>query len=305
MHARRLASRGPPATARPGCAGRRRSPRSSADGRGSRSARCAGRAGRRAGRTGSCGTAASPITGNAAASARVYGCAASANTLSFGPSSTIRPAYITAIRRQMFASVERSCVMKMIARPRSRWRSASRRSTCAWTITSSAVVGSSAISIRGSHAIASAIRTRWRWPPDSWCGYARRAPRRQAHQLEQLRPPASRGSPRSRECSRIASAIWSPTRCTGLSVWSAPWKTIASSVQRTARSRPGFMSNTSSPSSSTSPVTSCPAAAGAAAPTPSWTCHSPTRRRCQASRPRPARGPRRARPGWAPGTTPA
>ncbi len=53
----------------------------------------------------------------------------------------------------------------------------------------------------------------------------------------------------------MASAIWSPTRWTGLSVWSAPWKTIASSVQRTARSRPGLISRTSSPSSSTSPLT--------------------------------------------------
>ena len=56
----------------------------------------------------------------------------------------------------------------------------------------------------------------------------------------------------------MASAIWSPTRCTGLSVWSAPWNTIARSVQRTARSRPGFIASTSSPSSRTSPVTSVP-----------------------------------------------
>ncbi len=48
--------------------------------------------------------------------------------------------------RQTLARTERSWVMKSIARPRSRWRSSSRRSTCACTITSSAVVGSSAIS---------------------------------------------------------------------------------------------------------------------------------------------------------------
>ena len=114
--------------------------------------------------------AGSPITGNAAASARVYGCTASAKTLSLGPSSTIRPAYITAIRLQMSASVERSCVMKMIARPNSRCRSSSSLSTCAWTITSSAVVGSSAISSLGSQASASPISTRWRWPPESSCG---------------------------------------------------------------------------------------------------------------------------------------
>ena len=41
---------------------------------------------------------------------------------------------------------------------------------CACTVTSSAVVGSSAISRSGSLASAMAIITRWRWPPDSWCG---------------------------------------------------------------------------------------------------------------------------------------
>ena len=37
-------------------------------------------------------------------------------------------------------------------------------------VTSSAVVGSSAISSSGSQASAMAIITRWRMPPDSWCG---------------------------------------------------------------------------------------------------------------------------------------
>ena len=41
---------------------------------------------------------------------------------------------------------------------------------CAWIDTSSAVVGSSAISKRGSAASASAITTRWRMPPENWCG---------------------------------------------------------------------------------------------------------------------------------------
>ena len=42
----------------------------------------------------------------------------------------------------------------------------------AWIVTSSAVVGSSAISTFGSHASAIAIITRWRMPPESWCGYS-------------------------------------------------------------------------------------------------------------------------------------
>ena len=37
-------------------------------------------------------------------------------------------------------------------------------------VTSSAVVGSSAMSRRGLHAMAIAIMTRWFMPPESWCG---------------------------------------------------------------------------------------------------------------------------------------
>ena len=60
----------------------------------------------------------------------------------------------------------------MSTRPmcRSAWISASRRRICAWTVTSSAVVGSSAMSTSGSIARAAAIITRWRMPPENWCG---------------------------------------------------------------------------------------------------------------------------------------
>ncbi len=37
----------------------------------------------------------------------------------------------------------------------------------AWIVTSSAVVGSSAMSTLGSHESASAIITRWRMPPEN------------------------------------------------------------------------------------------------------------------------------------------
>ena len=55
--------------------------------------------------------------------------------------------------------------------------SRSRRSSissriCFWIVTSSAVVGSSAISSFGSQASAIAIITRWRMPPENWCGYS-------------------------------------------------------------------------------------------------------------------------------------
>ena len=55
--------------------------------------------------------------------------------------------------------------------PSSSLQPRSRSRICAWTVTSSAVVGSSAISSFGPQASAMAIITRWRMPPDSSCGY--------------------------------------------------------------------------------------------------------------------------------------
>ena len=49
---------------------------------------------------------------------------------------------------------------------------ASRSRIWACTVTSSAVVGSSANRSFGPQASAIAIMTRWRMPPDSWCGYS-------------------------------------------------------------------------------------------------------------------------------------
>ena len=65
-----------------------------------------------------------------------------------------------------------SWVIRMIARPRLACNSRSRSRICACVVTSSAVVGSSAIRMRGSHASAMAIITRWRRPPESWNGYS-------------------------------------------------------------------------------------------------------------------------------------
>jgi hypothetical protein len=48
--------------------------------------------------------------------------------------------------------------------------SSTRFSTCFCTVTSRAVVGSSQTSSSGSLASAIASTTRWRWPPESWCG---------------------------------------------------------------------------------------------------------------------------------------
>src|SRR5216684_4490600 len=64
-------------------------------------------------------------------------------------------------------------VMKIMARPCSRWISRSSLRYCAWIVTSRLVVGSSAMRSRGPHEIAMAPTTRWRIPPESWCGYSR------------------------------------------------------------------------------------------------------------------------------------
>ncbi|CFM13972.1 Protein of uncharacterised function (DUF1602) [Bordetella pertussis] len=56
------------------------------------------------------------------------------------------------------------------AMPISRWMPASSSSTWACTVTSSAVVGSSAISSLGSAASAMAIIRRCFWPPENWKG---------------------------------------------------------------------------------------------------------------------------------------
>ncbi len=102
-----------------------------------------------------------------ASSPRVYGCVGAANSASTGALSTTSPAYITETRCAMRATMPRSWVISSSARPSSRCSVCSSRRICACTVTSSAVVGSSAISSSGSHISAIAIITRWRSPPES------------------------------------------------------------------------------------------------------------------------------------------
>ena len=61
-------------------------------------------------------------------------------------------------------------VISMTAMPKRDFMSCSSSRICAWIVTSSAVVGSSAISSFGLHDSAIAIITRWRMPPENWCG---------------------------------------------------------------------------------------------------------------------------------------
>src|SRR4051794_6932643 len=100
----------------------------------------------------------------------VYGCPIRRNTSSVGPLSMIVPPYITIMRCTFSAMTPRSCEIRIIDMPRSSTRSAIRSRICPWMVTSSAVVGSSAISTSGWQASAIAMVTRCRWPPENWCG---------------------------------------------------------------------------------------------------------------------------------------
>ncbi len=132
------------------------------------------------------------------------------------------------------------------------WRSCSlaRRSRiCFWIVTSSAVVGSSAMRSLGSQAIAMAIITRCCWPPESsWgklltrsCGSGM---------------PTSDSSSTARAaaafavipmCRRSTSPICSPTGNTGFSDVIGSWKITEMSLPRMSCRRSGEAFRRSSP----------------------------------------------------------
>ena len=77
---------------------------------------------------------------------------------------------MTAIRSARSATTPMSWVISTMALSSLLRRLRIRSRISAWTVTSSAVVGSSAISSFGSQESDWAIMARWRWPPESWCG---------------------------------------------------------------------------------------------------------------------------------------
>ena len=129
------------------------------------------------------------------------------------PLSTSLPAYITWMCSQCSATTPRSWVTIATAALNSCFKASIRSRICAWTVTSSAVVGSSAISRSGFSASAIAIIARWRIPPENSWGYcfARRSgcAIRTRSSISTARPNASFFETSS--CVVITSAIWSPT----------------------------------------------------------------------------------------------
>ena len=198
----------------------------------------------------------------------MYGCRGSRNTSVAGPSSTMRPAYITASRSLTSVRTERSCVMNNIESPSSSCSCFRRRRTCACTITSSAVVGSSAITRSGWHASAIAIITRCFCPPENSCGKSRE--RRPGRPTCSSNSPARSSASRrvAGPCARIGSAIWSPTRITGSSACCAPWKMIDPCVHRIAPSWFGSIASTSWPFNVTRPCMRVPRGSRRIRPSP-------------------------------------
>ncbi len=156
----------------------------------------------------------------------------------------------------MRATTPMSCVTSTMAMPSRARRSASRSRICAWMVTSSAVVGSSASSRAGSHSSARAMPTRWRMPPDSSCGNcfsrASGSPMPTRRSSSPARSSAARRP--SPVCQRRISVSWRPMDSTGFSEVAGFWKIIAMRRPRMAASRAGGAASRSSPSNTMRPA---------------------------------------------------
>ena len=127
-------------------------------------------------------------------------------------------------------------------------------------VTSSAVVGSSAISSAGCSAMACAIITRWRWPPDNSCG-KRSSPYRAAG----IPTRSSLAAAISRASERLVpawitsvSATCAPIVRTGFSAVIGSWKIIAMRRPRIPHIAASSSANRSSPSSRAAPPRCAP-----------------------------------------------
>ena len=149
------------------------------------------------------------------------------------------------MRSAIEAATPRSWVTRSSAQPCSRLRRSNSSRTCACTLTSNAVVGSSATMSNGApfssktastpeppslpsapRAIASI--TRWRRPPDSSWGHWR------VRSLGSGTPAWLRFR-RARSALTPRSVSWVPMRMVGSSEVSGSWNTAPSSLRRTAR----------------------------------------------------------------------
>ena len=146
--------------------------------------------------------------------------------------------------------------MKIRARPCARCSSRSRFRYWAWMVRSRLVVGSSAMSRRGSQEMPMAPTMRWRMPPDISCGYCSRrvcgegmrTDFSSSHaRLHALARPAP-------SCTRIGSATWSPIVNSGFSEAMGSCRIMAMRLPRTRRISASDFCSRSSPSNSILPL---------------------------------------------------
>ena len=117
-------------------------------------------------------------------------------------------------------------------------------------VTSSAVVGSSAISSFGLQAMAMAIMTRWHWPPDIWCGneFSRSAGSAMPTSFSSSMARARRWARSMPIWKRSTSSIWKPTVKHGLRLAIGSWKIIDDVLADDLAALGGLSSSRSTPS---------------------------------------------------------
>ena len=158
------------------------------------------------------------------------------------------------------ATTARSCVMRRRPMPSSATRRCRSARIRAWVVTSSAVVASSAISRRGPAAMAMAMQTRWRCPPDSSWGWRDGGNRSGG---SSARASASRARARAsargtRAWRRTTSATWSPTVIRGSSAVMGSWNTMPISPPRTRHISRSGIAERSRPASAIRPAATAP-----------------------------------------------
>ena len=147
---------------------------------------------------------------------------------------------MTAMSSQYSATSPSEWVMRRMEQPMRSRRPQISFITCASTVASSAVVGSSAISRSGRASSAMAMATRWRMPPLSSCGYCvRRTSGRSMPTAARASTAAwRRASPAKSGERRVSTSL----RCaqmenTGLSEANGSWKIIAMRLPAQRRRR--------------------------------------------------------------------
>ena len=119
------------------------------------------------------------------------------------------------------------------------WRSCMRSKIVDCTVTSNAVVGSSAISKAGLHDIAIAIITRCFCPPESWCGYwfIMSSGLGKCTSFINCKALSLASSFLMPSCNMIDSMIWLPHLNTGFNDVMGSWKIIEIRFPRYVRMR--------------------------------------------------------------------